>query len=108
MYGGGFLAAIALILGEARPRKGAVCGAATGICVPTWVGGWARHMRPTVSQARLLEMVMTASRLDDSRCGNHQERKAYARKSGAIPTRPFTSLHVVMTAIEGVAMGQGF
>jgi hypothetical protein len=48
---------------------------------------------------------MTASRLDDSRCGNHQERKAYARKSGAIPTRPFTSLHVVIVAIEGVAMG---
>jgi hypothetical protein len=53
MYGGGLLAAIALILEEAGPRKGAICRAATGICIPIWVGGWARHMRPTVSRAMI-------------------------------------------------------
>jgi hypothetical protein len=44
---------IALRGAEAWSRKGPVCGATTGIRVPIWVGGWARHMRPTISRAMI-------------------------------------------------------
>jgi hypothetical protein len=53
MYSGAVMTAIALIGAEAWSRKGPVCGAATGTRVPIWVGGWARHMRPTISRAMI-------------------------------------------------------